>query len=125
MCVKNCCKVGAILYGDSELDITDIILDEYEAFNEMFNYFCNENYALPLYCVAIGHLECLKKISKEPNFMYHADLAVCAIEHDQIECLKFIIEELGDVYIPTKKDEIEIGEKCKDYVINNIYSKTT
>ena len=121
VCSKNCCKVGEIIYWDSDDDIWEIIennkeLENYKAFNEVFEDRGNENYALPEYCVKTGHLDCLKTISKLPNFMYHSDLAICATEYDNLECLKFILEELRDVNIPDLKDIN--GPNCECYIKN-------
>ncbi len=112
ICEKKCCKVGELLYNKEGFDdISDIVdncideLEKCEAFVEMQENCGDINYILPSYCVEIGHLDCLKYISKLPNFMYHSDLAVCAMEHGQIECVKWIIENMKDVHIPEKDDE--------------------
>lgn len=46
--------------------------------------------------------------------MYHGDLACYAAEENQLECLKFIVEELKNVYIPKEIDNV--GQDCLDYV---------
>lgn len=118
MCSKNCCKVGKIIYGSIDSDIIEeniTELETYKAFNEMYIDCCgDDNYLLPSYCVSIGHVNCLKQISKEKGFMYHSDLAIVAVENDQLECLKFIIEKLG--HVKTEFDMETIGPKCKKYV---------
>ena len=125
MCTKNCCKVGDIIFvdwHDSDCQICDVIkrngdiLEKYDAFNEMFdNYGGHDNYALAWYCVKNNHLNCLKYISNIPGFMHHADLAICAAEFDNLECLQYILEEIGDVHVPELKDA---GANCKFYMLN-------
>jgi len=120
-CTKGCCQVGQILYGtlDEDYDLSEIIeskeseLEKYAAFHEMFEDGGDDNYALATYCVRIGHVDCLKTISKLPAIMYHYDLAVCAAEIDNVECLQFILEEMEDVKIPTLDDA---GPNCKTYL---------
>lgn len=118
-CDKGCCVVGSILYGENYEDIEDAeeleeeILIQHEAYTQIYQEeFGHINYALPSYCVSINHLECLKTISLEPNFMYHSDLAICAVESDNLECLKFIVEVLGDVQL----EFVEVGPNCEKYV---------
>ena len=48
--------------------------------------------------------------------MYHSDLAIIAIEHDNFECLQYIVEHLGDVTLDI--DINNVGENCKEYVKN-------
>jgi hypothetical protein len=95
----------------------------------MFNNGGHVNYALPAYCVEIGHVNCLKKISKEPKFTFHYDLPILAIENDDLEILKFILEDLVHKMKRCYKDEclnffidnikdMEIGPNCKLYVQN-------
>lgn len=124
MCPKGCCEVGRIVYGknsnffhnddddeNSEVNYSDI--EHYEAFDGIYSG-GHPNYRLPAYCVEIGHYECLKTISKEEGFMYHGDMAFVAIEHDNLECLKYIVEELGDVSFNI--DIADVGPNCKEYV---------
>ena len=132
MCSKGCCKVGEILYDpqdDDNYTVDDIIdnnyneLKKYKAFDEMFEDNGHQNYLLPYYCVKIGHLDCLKYIAKLPEFMYHSDLADCAIEMDKLDFLKFIVEEIGDIRI-SKYSFKQLGHNCKEYVMdltNGIY----
>ncbi len=130
MCSKGCCKVGQYIYGkdskffeyDSDSDNNNIDGNEishYEAFDALYDV-GNPLYNLPAYCVEIGHIECLKTISKEEQFMYHADLAMIAVEQDNLECLKYIIEEMGDVKL--NLNDQDVGPNCKDYV-NDILLK--
>lgn len=122
-CLKNCCKVGDILYCMSnEYDMEEIIdmyeneLQKYDAYIEMQEIGGHINYVLPYYCVEIGHVNCLKYISKLPNFMYHNDLAMCAIDNDQLECLQYIVENCPDIYMIESLDDWDIGENCMEYV---------
>jgi hypothetical protein len=71
-CDKGYCKVGSIIYAESNDDIIQSSneIERYESFIEMFNNGGHVNYALHAYCVEIGHINCLKKISKEPNLLF-------------------------------------------------------
>ena len=127
MCSKGCCEVGTYIYGKNSTFFDDDDYDNdnnkddnntishYEAFHALY-IGGHPNYNLPAYCVEIGHIECLKKISKEEDFMYHSDLAIVAIEHDNLECLQYIVEHLGDVKLVN--DINDVGENCKEYVKN-------
>ena len=126
MCTNGCCEVGKYVYGenstffddeeDEENNDEDIEIKHYPAYEAYFGDYGDNNYALPAYCLEKNHLECLKQISKEPKFMYHGDLAICAIESDNLEFLKFIVECLGDVSIDVKISDV--GPNCLEYVKN-------
>lgn len=122
MCSKGCCEVGTYIYGknstffeDEDKDHDNDTIIQYEAFKALYND-GHPHYILPAYCVEIGHIECLKKIAKEEQFMYHSDLAQIAIEHDNLECLQYIVEDLGDVNVDI--DINNVGQHCKEYVCN-------
>ena len=121
MCEKGCYKVGEILFSDTEEEEEPEI--DYPAYHEMTepdeDGFCGHlNYALPFYCMKIGHLQCLRDLSKHPRwqFMYHDDIVICCVDHDQLDCLRFFLEEQQ---LPLTRDDlsnIKIGPKCQDYL---------
>jgi len=76
------------------------------------------NYALAAYCVIKGHNQCLKHLQRNSNFMWHADLATVTSENNNIECLKYILEYMGDVHVPTI--ESETSDKIMTFIINLI-----
>ena len=132
-CSKGCYEVGLILFGlkdsDNETN-TDFGENEkknkrkllkYEAYRKMSDgmKYGFIKYALASYCVDVGHADCLRKIHKNLDVHWHADLADCAIEKDDLECLKVIIEEMGDVKIDVKN----IGDNCREYVQNLDHKK--
>jgi len=113
-CNKGCYEVGVILFGDEDAEENQKDeLSKYEAYEQICSgEYGHINYALAAYCVDKGHIECLKKIYKNTDMMWHSDLADCAIERDDLECLNFIVEVMGDVKICSKK----VGVNCKEYV---------
>jgi hypothetical protein len=118
-CDKGCYEVGCILFSENYDSCCDaeenesVNLSNHEAYNEIvFGEYGHINYALAAYCVKMKHIECLKKIYKNTDMLWHSDLADCAIEEDDLECLKFIVEVMGDVEIYSK----HIGINCKEYV---------
>ncbi len=120
-CDKGCYEVGCILYDEEYYGCSDAeekagdILTRYEAYNAIWPGDCGHiNYALASYCVSIGHIECLKKLHYNVDLQWHSDLADCVIYNDDLECLKFVIEVMGDVNIRTNDDEL--GVNCRDYV---------
>ena len=127
MCDKNCCLVGKLLYC-SEIDDIEEANDEYSdellkcmSYQEiMEDDYGHINYALAAYCVIKGHNQCLKHLHRNSNFMWHADLATVASENNNIECLKYILEYMGDVHVPTI--ESETSDKIKNYLeqYNNV-----
>jgi|688.fasta_scaffold71798_6 hypothetical protein len=70
--------------------------------------------------VQYGHLVCLKML----HFMgkdWHNDIAVVAIENVQVECLKYIIENMGRVDTKEKLLQTEnISSKCVEYLMSDI-----
>jgi hypothetical protein len=48
--------------------------------------------------------------------MCHGDLAIIAAEHDNLECLKFILEELEDEDIKIPKLKVINGPNCEHYI---------
>lgn len=121
-CDKGCYDVGIILFnterGPSFAEEKEgHILSRHEAYQKIYGgEYGHINYALATYCVHSGHLDCLKNIYKNTNMMWHADLADVAIEADNLECLKFIVDVMGDVTISSKDKEIK--KNCKKYVKN-------
>src|SRR3989338_6638760 len=109
-CNYKCQRIAEILYGDDSSDENDNIyyredkysdeLDMYEAYKlcKSGNY-GHINYALLAFIVKKGHLNCLKKIHKNNNIQWHNDLADLAIEVGNLEILKYIIQEMGDITI--------------------------
>jgi hypothetical protein len=122
-CKKGCYEVGVILYSDEDAEETQKDeLSKYEAYEQIWpGDYGHINYALAAYCVDIGHIECLKKLYTDLDLEWHLDLADCAIEKDNLECLKFIVEVMGDVKICSKNKNVR--KNCKEYVkqlkINN------
>lgn len=122
-CVYGCCKVGEIFYKNKYNDDDNIEnkfdeISKYEAYNAIYSgEFGHENYALPAFCVCNGHLECLKKLHKNKEFklMWHFDLSNVAIENDNLECLIYILENMGDV--DDKFDLNCVGKQCMNYVV--------
>lgn len=122
-CNKDCCKVGYILYSDEYEGCADAeeqegeTLIKYEAYDAIYGgEYGHINYALASYCVYMGHIECLRNIYNNTDMQWHADLADCAIEKDNLECLKFIVEVMGDVTIDSK--EKNVGKNCEEYFKN-------
>lgn len=120
MCTKGCCEVGQHIYGenstffdDENNDNTDNEISHFEAYEALYDG-CHPQYNLPAYCVEINHVDCLKTISKEKNFMWHADLAIIAIENDNLEALIYIVDNMGDVEMDI--DMNDVGPNCKRYV---------
>jgi hypothetical protein len=77
------------------------------------------NYAVASYTVSHGHLDCLKTLHKDGGLMWHADLAVCAAEAGQLECLKYVLEKMGDVAILEKDFTHVTSNKCIEYLNRN------
>ncbi len=120
-CDKGCYEVGCVLYGGDYEDRDEAeekgrdILTRYEAYNAIWpGDYGHINYALASYCVYMGHVECLKKLHYNVELQWHSDLADCVIYNDDLECLKFVVEVMGDVNIDCKDDEL--GVNCRDYV---------
>jgi hypothetical protein len=122
-CTKGCYDVGIILFNkDGEYDFDENEkkyeknLSKYEAYNKMSDgmIYGDIKYSLAAYCVAIGHSDCLKKLYKNTDIHWHADLADCAIEKDDLECLKVVIEDMGDITIRSQN----IGKNCRKYIQN-------
>ncbi len=120
-CDKGCYEVGSILYGEDYEGCEDAeekqgdILTRYEAYNAIWpGDYGHTNYALASYCVDVGHIECLKKLHGNVELQWHNDLADCVIEKDNLECLKFVVEVMGDVEIKCK--DKKLGRNCRKYV---------
>ena len=54
----------------------------------------------------------VQKLYYDTDLEWHTDLADCAIEQDNLEALKFIVEKMGRVKISIK----EANENCKAYL---------
>ena len=132
-CDKQCCKVGAEWHKyeceheneeDFETDEEDsdypvVDCDSYHAI--ISGEFGDLNYALAAYCVTVNHVECLQKLHQAKQIVWHDDLAVVAIEADHLECLRYVVEKMGDVTI---KLFLPLGPNCREYVqklTNGIY----
>lgn len=108
-CDKGCYETGCILYSDEYNAIIQaekknrLKLEQYEAYRAIASGddFGHINYALPAYCVFIGHNHCLKKLHKTVDLMWHNDLAKHALFVGNIEAYQYIIQEMGDVDVPT------------------------
>ena len=70
--------------------------------------------------VQYGHLECLKMLHFMGND-WHQDIAVVAIENNELECLKYIIENMGRVNTKEQLLQTEnISKKCVEYLMSDI-----
>ena len=119
MCNKGCVEVAKIVseYEDIEEaeENASSELQKYECYNKICEGdYGHITYALLAYCISNGHLDCIKKIRENEDyfFAYHADSADVAIENNNIEMLKYIVEELGDVTISTA----HMNNECKKYI---------
>lgn len=74
----------------------------------------HKNYALAAYCVSIGHVDCLAALRQENIIAWHADLAVYAIEANQLDCLRYIVDHMGDVVIHAS--DVDPSSVCAEYV---------
>lgn len=125
-CKDGCIQMGKILYNNEE-ECDD--MHELITFDLLKKYKCGQpiidgdyghiNYALMSYATKHGHLECLKKLHKEFGADWHSDLAQVAAENNQLECLKYIMENMGRVNCGKQILKMDISPECEKY-INNI-----
>jgi hypothetical protein len=98
-CDKNCIDVGNILYV-YPYNKNDAKLIKLEAYKSIVNGdFGHINYALAAYCVSNNHIECLKKLHQTVDLEWHNDLAIVALECNNITGLKYIVNEMRNVEI--------------------------
>jgi len=110
-CSHGCVLAGAIHVVTEDMDeMFEFFRDElsdYPCYMAMYDgEYGHENYAAMAYAVHHGHLECLKRLHRL-GADWHGDLAICAQECDQKECLAYILTEMGDVEIP---DDVDVPE---------------
>ena len=119
-CDKKCYHVGITLHNtemlldkDPDMEIDESEIEGYDAFVAVVSGdFGHTNYALAAYCVTIGHVNCLKQLHTDAILQWHDDLADVAIECDNLECLTYVVAEMGDVTIHPSP----IGPNCKEFV---------
>ena len=118
----NKCTDGCLetyLFLSKEKDMSDDQID-----SEILNTNCykaiisddynNENniYAVMSYAVSQGHIECVK-ILHTYNAMWYTNIANIAIESNQFDCFRYIIEKM----VIEKNNEIKISRKALDYAL--------
>ncbi len=132
ICNSNCYRVAEILYGSlSDEDVQDVYdseekyhneLKQYEAYNECSNSdYGHINYSLVAYIIKIGHLDCLKKIrkNKDINLQWHAGIADYAIECENLNMLRYIVENMGWVTITKTNGNIKDIQEYLDTLKKN------
>lgn len=146
LCEDECVLVEECLQGN--FDITGCTEDEQEELeyidrwtivdkfsSQISGYKCYKeiiegtsyghiNYCVASYCVQHNHLECLKYLHKNTALQWHNDLAAVACTVGNIECLKYIVECMGDVKITTEDMKYVVSKECIEYVnINGLINK--
>ncbi len=112
MCTDGCVEVE-LLIGYEEKNYNK--LTQYECYQKIDDY-GHINYAVMAYATTHGHIDCLKKLHKNGS-MWHTDLAIVAAENDQIECLQYIIEEMGDITYEEKDFKYIKSSECLNYLM--------
>ncbi len=94
-------------------------LKKYKCFQDIKDYkHGHPNYAVMSYAVQHGHLDCLKKLHKEIDADWHAGLAEIAAEYNRMDCLKYIMENMGRVHCREHILKCSVSLECKEYITN-------
>ena len=121
-CNDGCIVVEKLLQG-AETDRLDIIdqnydkLKQHKCFQEIEDEeYGHINYAVMAYAASSGHLNCIKTLHENTDVMWHTDLAIVAAENNNLDCLQYIIEHMGDVSCGTTDFKDVTSLKCKEYI---------
>lgn len=124
--LENTCNDGCIeveLFFQDEDGTCRSTLEECY-YNELNKYKCYQNindyghlnYAVMNYAASVGHLNCIKYLHKNTDVMWHTGLACVAAENNQLLCLKYIMEEMGDVSLDLNLYKHVNSPECKKYL---------
>lgn len=140
-CSKGCCELGLLLYGnpfkeakailmqhakeDVEVSDAKYRLENYAAYSEMILDICrgeHPNYMLSSYCVKIGHVDCFRVISQLPMFRYNIEIVIWAIESDNVEMTRFLLQNYYEdnydwKHVLDSLQEITVGPLCATLVV--------
>jgi len=86
-------------------------LEKYPCFGEVMDNCGHHRYAVMSYATKKGHLNCLIRLHKL-GAAWHNDLAMVAVESDQLHCLRYIVEQMGDVAV--NKEELRTSARSKE-----------
>jgi len=117
-CCDGCVEVELILQSNEDISRSTL---EYMYTDKLNEYKCYQaldqcghiNYAVMSYAAKKGHLDCIKYLHQNTYVMWHNDLAIVAAESDQLECLKYIVEQIGDVSVSLS---CVTSEECIKYI---------
>lgn len=105
---------------DTRSEIIDAKYDQlkkYKCFQDVEDgEYGHMNYAVIAYAVKHEHIDCPKKIHTELDSMWQSDLAIVATVSDRLDCLKYIMENMGDVFCGEHILNYDGSLKCKNYI---------
>lgn len=117
MCEDGCVIVQRYLKSKRYIGRIRELKCYQEIINENYGHL---NYAVMSYAASKGHIECIKQLHEKQlrendAALWHSDLAIVAAENDQLECLKYIIQQMGKVNCDPNNYK-DIPNRCKTYM---------
>lgn len=124
-CRDGCARVAAAYlshYDDSDenSDNVDVTWTERVRQCECFKAIAGGGYggfhhAPMTYAAKHGHVQCLKELHGLAA-EWHSDLAIVALKADQLGCLQYVIEHMGNVYWSVADTRDIDAPRCRQYV---------